>query len=50
MRLEDIDYEFLLCKYISQGYIGKALEKRLQLINPYVSLGMLRLSNIELDF
>ena len=50
MRLEDIDYEFLLTKYISQGYIGKALEKRLQMIDPYVTLGILRIINPDMNY
>ena len=48
--MDDIDYEFLLTKYISQGYAGKALEKRLQQVDPYVSLSMLKLTHSHLDF
>lgn len=48
--LEELDYEFLLCKYQKLGYTGKILEKRLQQIDPYVSLKMLRLTHSHLDF
>ena len=50
MELSDLDYEFLLTKYISLGYIGKALEERLQQVDPYADLGMLRIINPGLDF
>ena len=50
MNMDDIDYEFLLTKYISQGYYGKALEKRLQQVDPYVTLNMLRLTHSHLHF
>ncbi len=50
MRLDDLDYEFLLMKYQNLGYTGKMLEKKLQMIDPYISFSMLRIINPELDF
>ena len=44
MELKDIDYEFLISKYRHLGYSEKILEKRLQMIDPYISLKILSLS------
>ena len=44
MELEEIDYKFLLTKYKKSGLTGIQLEKRLQLIDPYISLNLLSLT------
>ena len=49
MILDDIDYEFLIYKYQRLGYAGKMLEKRLRMIDPYVSLNMLRIINPDIN-
>jgi hypothetical protein len=50
MRLSDIEYEVLIEKYISMGYTRKMLEKRLQQVDPYISLSMLKLTHSHLHF
>lgn len=50
MKLEDIDYEFLLTKYQSAGISGKQLEYRLKLLDPYTSIDSLRLTLTHLHF
>lgn len=44
MRLDDLEYEVLVKKFISYGYNEKRIEERLQMIDPYISLDILRLT------
>lgn len=44
MRLDDLEYEVLVKKFTSLGYNEKRVEERLQMIDPYVSLDILRLT------
>lgn len=50
MELEDLDYEFLISKYQNLGYSTPMLEERLKMIDPYISLNMLRLPYSHLYF
>ncbi len=49
MKLDDLDYEYLISKYRHLGYRGQKLEKRLKVIDSNISLKMLSLTIPYID-
>lgn len=50
MELEDLDYKFLLTKYKKSGLSGIELEERLKLLDPYISVNLLKITLSPLYF
>lgn len=44
MKLDDLEYEVLLQKFTSLDYSKKRIEERLQMIDPYISINILKLT------
>lgn len=50
MKLDNLECEVLIKKFISLDYNSKRIEERLQMIDPYLSLAALKLTLSPLYF